>query len=72
MLDLLKLETFRTVANTRSFTRASAQLGYSQSTVTAHIQSVEREVGAPLFERVRFSKEVTLTETGQRTLEYAS
>jgi len=72
MLDLMKLETFRTVANTRSFTRAGAQLGYSQSTVTAHVQSLEREVGAPLFQRVRFSREIRLTETGQRTLDYAS
>jgi len=72
MLDLMKLETFRTVASTRSFTRAGAQLGYSQSTVTAHIQSLEREVGASLFKRVRFSKEITLTEMGHRTLEYAS
>jgi DNA-binding transcriptional LysR family regulator len=72
MLDLLKLETFRTVANTRSFTRAGAELGYSQSTVTAHIQSLEREIGSPLFERTRFSREISLTETGERTLDYAA
>ncbi len=71
MLDLRKLETFRMVANTRNFTRAAAELGYSQSSVTAHIQSLEREVGAPLFERSRFSKEIVLTETGRRTLDYA-
>lgn len=71
MLDLLKLETFRTVANTRSFTRAGAELGYSQSTVTAHIQSLEREVGAPLVERTKFAREIALTEIGRRTLEYA-
>jgi len=72
MLDLLKLESFRMVANTRSFTRAAAELGYSQSSVTAHVQALEREVGAPLFERTRFSREVALTEIGLRTLEYAS
>jgi DNA-binding transcriptional LysR family regulator len=71
MLDLLKLETFRMVANTRSFTRAGAELGYSQSSITAHIQALEREVGAPLFERSRFSREIALTEVGRRTLEYA-
>jgi DNA-binding transcriptional LysR family regulator len=72
MLDLLKLESFRMVANTRSFTRAAAELGYSQSSVTAHVQALEREVGAPLFERQRFSREIALTGIGRRTLEYAS
>ncbi|HWF10585.1 MAG TPA: LysR family transcriptional regulator [Bryobacteraceae bacterium] len=71
MLDLVKLETFRTVANTGSFTRAGSELGYSQSTITAHIQALEREFGAPLFERARFSREIALTEIGQRTLDYA-
>jgi DNA-binding transcriptional LysR family regulator len=71
MLDLLKLETFRMVANTRSFTRAGAELGYSQSSVTAHIQALEPEVGAPLFELSRFSREIALTEIGRRTLDYA-
>lgn len=72
MLDLLKLESFRMVANTRSFTRAAAELGYSQSSVTAHVQALERELGAPLIERSRFSREIALTETGRRTLEYAT
>ncbi|MDE3197696.1 MAG: LysR family transcriptional regulator [Acidobacteriota bacterium] len=71
MLDLQKLESFRMVANTRSFTRAAVELGYSQSTVTSHIQALERDVGAPLFERVRFSREIALTEIGRRTLEHA-
>jgi DNA-binding transcriptional LysR family regulator len=72
VLDLLKLQSFRMVANTRSFTRAAVELGYSQSSVTAHVQALEREVGAPLFERSRFSREINLTDAGRRTLEYAS
>jgi DNA-binding transcriptional LysR family regulator len=39
--------------------------------VTAHIQSLEREVGASLFERIKLSREIALTEIGRRTLEYA-
>jgi len=71
MLDLQKLETFRVVALTHNFTRAAAELGYSQSSVTGHIQALERELGAPLFERHRFSRTVVLTKVGHRTLEYA-
>jgi DNA-binding transcriptional LysR family regulator len=71
MLDLQKLETFRVVAQTHNFTRAAAELGYSQSSVTGHIQALERELGAPLFERHRFSRTVVLTRVGRRVLEYA-
>jgi DNA-binding transcriptional LysR family regulator len=72
MLDLLKLQTFRVVAATNNFTRAAAELGCSQSTVTVHVKDLERELGVQLFERFRFSKKVVLTEAGRRTLEYAS
>ncbi len=69
MLDLQKLKTFRMVAVTNSFTRAAAELGYSQSSVTTQIKALERELGAPLFDR--FAKKVALTEVGQKTFEYA-
>jgi DNA-binding transcriptional LysR family regulator len=71
MLDLQKLETFRVVALRHNFTRAAEELGYSQSSVTGHIKALERELGAPLFLRYRFSRTVVLTEVGRRTLEYA-
>jgi DNA-binding transcriptional LysR family regulator len=69
VLDLLKLKTFLVVAATSSFTRAGAELGYSQSNVTAHIQNLERELGAPLFDR--FGGKVILTEIGRQMLQYA-
>jgi DNA-binding transcriptional LysR family regulator len=69
MLDLLKLKTFRLVADTSNFTRAAAELGYSQSNVTAHIKALEKELGAPLFDR--YGHGVVLTAVGRRTLEYA-
>jgi DNA-binding transcriptional LysR family regulator len=71
MLDLVKLRMFQIVAVTQSFTRAAAELGCSQSNVTMGIKSLEKELGAQLFDRVRFSKKVVLTEVGQRTLDYA-
>jgi len=71
MLDLLGLETFRTVAATGNFTRAAAQLGCSQSTVTTRMQLLERQLSVRLFERCRFSRNVSLTDAGHRTLHYA-
>jgi DNA-binding transcriptional LysR family regulator len=70
MLDLLKLKTFLVVAATSSFTRAAAQLGYSQSSITTHIQSLEHELGVSLFER--FGRKVLLTEIGRQMLDYAN
>lgn len=59
------------VARTHNFTRAAAKLGYSQSSVTLHVKALERELGASLLLRSRFSKTVELTEVGRRALEYA-
>jgi DNA-binding transcriptional LysR family regulator len=70
VLDLLKLKTFQVAAATSNFSRAAMELGYSQSSVTSHIQALERELGATLFDRV--SRNVVLTEVGRRTLEYAN
>jgi DNA-binding transcriptional LysR family regulator len=70
-LETRQLQTFCVAARTGNFTRAAAELGYCQSTVTVHIRSLERELGAPLFERNRFSKTVILTEAGKTALEYA-
>ena len=66
MLDLQKLQTFRVVAATRSFTRAAVKLGYSSRQTTE-----EEPFCAELLERDRFSKIVELTKAGRRTLEYA-
>jgi len=71
MLDLRKLQTFQVAAATSNFTRAAAQLGYCQSSVTVHIKALEDELGVPLFERCRSSKTVVLTDVGRQVLEYA-
>jgi len=71
MLDLQHLKTFRAVAATNNFTRAASMLGCCQSTVTTHIMALERELGAALFIRNRFSKTVVLTEEGRQALEYS-
>lgn len=68
-MELRHLKTFITVVESAGFTRAGTQLGYTQSTITAHIQSLESEIGSPLFDRL--GKRIILTQTGQRLLQYA-
>jgi DNA-binding transcriptional LysR family regulator len=68
---LERLATFRVVASTGHFTSAAVQLGYSQATVTVHIKGLESQLGVTLFERCRFSRNIVLTESGRRALEYA-
>jgi DNA-binding transcriptional LysR family regulator len=69
-LDLLYLRTFVVVVATGNFTRAASQLGYSQASVTHHIQVLEKTLGATLLDRSRFSK-ATVTVAGRRVLGYA-
>jgi DNA-binding transcriptional ArsR family regulator len=71
VLDLHHLRTFVVMVATCSFTRTARELGYSQSTVTLHIKVLEREFGALLFERKRFSKTNVLTPVGRQVFEYA-
>jgi DNA-binding transcriptional LysR family regulator len=69
--DLRHLRTFRAVATAGNFTRAAADLGCSQPTVTYQIRILELELGASLLERSRFSRTTVLTEAGRRVLEYS-
>jgi DNA-binding transcriptional LysR family regulator len=69
MLDLRELKTFQTVASQKSVTRAAVVLHYAQSTVTAQIQSLEAEVGVPLFDRI--GRRLELTLAGRQLLGYA-
>lgn len=69
-MELRQLRTFRAVGRSLSFTRAAAELGYVQSSITAQVQALERELGVPLFDRL--GRRVVLTDAGRRLLEYAS
>ena len=50
-MELAQLEAFLQVAHHRSFSRAAEALFLTQPSVTARIQSLERELGERLFER---------------------
>ncbi|MFD2792949.1 LysR family transcriptional regulator [Promicromonospora vindobonensis] len=68
-MDAAKLSAFVAVAERRSFSSASADLGLSQSTVSTRIRELERELGQMLF--VRTSRRVTLTAAGTAALPVA-
>lgn len=69
MLDLRELKTFHAVAAEKSFTRAANLLHYAQSSVTAQVQSLEADLGVPLFDRL--GRQVELTLAGRQLLVYA-
>lgn len=57
---------FVTIARERNFTRAAAQLGVSQSSMSRTVASVERRMGLQLLTRT--TRSVSLTDTGERLL----
>ena len=65
-MDLRQLAHFVAVAEERHFTRASQRLDVAQSTISSSVRSLERELGAPLFERT--TRRVELTDVGQALL----
>ncbi|ASS75552.1 LysR family transcriptional regulator [Tumebacillus algifaecis] len=68
-MEIRQLNTFKTVAEVRGFTKAAELLGYAQSSVTAQIQGLEEELGALLFDRL--GKKIVLTDAGERLLPFA-
>lgn len=62
--NLRQLEAFVATAEAGSFTRAAQALYLTQSTVSAHIQTLEKALGQPLFIR-EGKKSVVLTEAGR-------
>ena len=68
--NLKPLEVFVTVARLGSFTRAAQALYLTQSTVSAHIQALERALGGPLFQRTT-RRQICLTWQGETALPIA-
>lgn len=65
-MELHQLRYVIAVAETGSFSRAAERLFVVQSNVSAQVRKLEREVGAPLFERR--AREVVMTEFGRAFL----
>lgn len=68
-MTLKHLNTFLTLTQEQSFTRAAARLNCAQSGVTTHIKQLESELGVHLFERI--GKRVRLTPEGEALIPYA-
>lgn len=68
-MELSELEAFIAITRAGGFTRAATVLCISQPAISRRIELLERELGAPLFERI--SAGVRLTEAGQAFLPYA-
>src|SRR3954452_18928086 len=64
------LQVFLAVARERSFTRAAAQLGVSQSALSQTIRSLETRLGVRLLTRT--TRRVAPTEAGERLLQTVS
>lgn len=69
-VTLRSLEVFVAAAESGSFSRAADRLGIAQPSVSAHIRTLEREVGGPVFERERGRRPV-LTDLGRSVREHA-
>lgn len=68
-VDTRHLEFFVAVAEELNFTRAARRVQAAQSTVSAGIAALERQLGGALFERS--TRAVTLSDLGERSLPIA-
>jgi DNA-binding transcriptional LysR family regulator len=68
-MQVKNLTAFLAVARTLNFGEASRQLSYAQSTVSAQVQALEKELDTRLFERI--GRRVFLTDAGRQLLPLA-
>jgi len=68
-MELSHVEAFLAIVRGGGFTRAASSLHLSQPAISRRIHLLERELGAPLFERIRSG--VILTDAGRAFLPHA-
>lgn len=68
-MDLHQLYVFTKVVEHKSFSKAAEDIFLSQSTVSSHIQALERTLNVSLFDRV--GRENILTPPGERLYQWA-
>lgn len=68
-MEFRNLKTFLQVVESGSFTKASEELGYTQSTVSFQIKQLETELACSLFDRI--GHRIKLTDRGELLLAHA-
>ena len=68
-MEIRQLKTFMNIVKLGNFSQAAQLQSYTQSTVTTHIQLLEKELNTILFER--FGHQLMLTTDGERLYDYA-
>src|SRR5574340_650468 len=68
-MDLKVLEVFCRIVELRSFSRAAEAVSLTQPTVSAHVKSLETEIGLRLFDRA--GRAVKPTQAGELLYGYA-
>ena len=68
-LELRHLRTLEVIAEEGTFGRAAGRLGYTQSMVSQQIATLERAIGAPVFDRPGGPRAVRLTALGELVLQ---
>lgn len=69
-MELKYLQTFKTIIEEGSFTKAANRLNYTQSTITFQVQQIEKELFAPLFEKI--GRRMVLTKAGENLVPYVN
>src|SRR5438874_8374751 len=68
-MEVDQVEAFVAIVRRGGFTRAAATLHLSQPAISRRLLLLERELGAPVFERIRSG--VVLTDAGRAFLPHA-
>lgn len=67
-MEIRQLISFEKIVELGSFTKAADYLGYTQSTITAHIQDLENSLGVKLFDKI--GRKNVLTYAGKELIIY--
>lgn len=68
-MEIRHLVTFQAIVEIGSYTGAASKLGYTQSTITSHIQALEHEISGELFTYVK--RNLQLTPLGRELIPLA-
>ena len=68
-MEFKQLQSFVTVVQQKSFTKAAAQLYISQPTISTHIYQLEEELHTKLI--LRTTKSIAITPKGRELYGYA-